>query len=261
MSDEQQHSPDEEQQPGWTPGEIHRATKKSKARRLEPTPAAQRLGEQLFGILAEFEQARRAEIIAAGGNPDDDRDRLEYVRLIAEQYQHHHRNAAELPVLIQSLADDLDLEDVRALRVAGEAAVAITPEVIMRAADSGMKAPEIAGEIGLTPSRVYDLIRKERQKRDAIAQHEARRAAIPTGDTQFTWRLDLFDSPAGKGWQVWEEGEDQFAEGSEARLAEHIVRSAGASATQCKARVLIWQGPEAADDEALYQHVFEPGQK
>ncbi|WP_146051127.1 hypothetical protein [Streptomyces noursei] len=105
----------------------------------------------MLGILTEFEQARHAEITAAGGNPDDDRDRLEYVRAIAKQYQHHHREAAELPVLIQSLAEDLDLNDVRALRVAGETAVALTPEVIMRAADRGMKAPEIAGKLALRP--------------------------------------------------------------------------------------------------------------
>ncbi|QRX90889.1 hypothetical protein [Streptomyces noursei] len=100
----------------------------------------------MLGVLTEFEQARHAGITAAGGNPDDDRARLEQVRTIAERYEHHHRDAAELPVLIESLAEDLDLNDVRALRVAGASVVAITPEVIMRAADRGMKAPEIAGK-------------------------------------------------------------------------------------------------------------------
>lgn len=113
-------------------------------------------------VLAELEQfmrERRAEIIAAGGDPDeDDRDPLEAVRNIAADY---HADAADtLDDYLDRLADELTLDDVRALRVAGEAAVAATPRVIWAEADRGMKAPRIAEEVGLTVSRVYQILRE-----------------------------------------------------------------------------------------------------
>ncbi|PJN40497.1 hypothetical protein CG747_12560 [Streptomyces sp. CB02959] len=159
---------------------------------LQPTPATQRFTEAMLAIFNEFEHNRRAEIIAAGGDPADDRDPLEYVRVIAEQYE-RHQDPQERQAFINSVADDLDLDDVRALRVAGEAAVAATPELIMRNVGRGMKPPQIAEEIGLTPSRVYDLIRKERQR----AAHEKNTitAAEPSADED---RASTHDDAAGR---------------------------------------------------------------
>ncbi|WHM36300.1 hypothetical protein [Streptomyces sp. BPTC-684] len=90
------------------------------------------------------------------------------------------------------------------------------------------------------------------------AAHEARRAQLPEGQTLYVWRLDLADSSAGKGWQTWESGEDHLAQGSEAHLAELIIEGAGEEATTRRARVLIWDGPEGTDDEAIYRHERAP---
>jgi hypothetical protein len=139
--------------------------------------------EQLkASILAEFERyerARRAEIIAASGSPEVDlteegEDPLsrDYLRWVAKSYARARRAAEQgeqaegdrmLDQLADTLAEDLTLNDARVLRVAAEAAVAATPRIVVRAADR-MQAPRIAEEIGLTTSRVYAILREERQR-------------------------------------------------------------------------------------------------
>ncbi|MFB7029656.1 MULTISPECIES: hypothetical protein [unclassified Streptomyces] len=119
----------------------------------------------MLRIMNEYEEARRAEIIAAGGDPDEDRDPFELVREIADTYQgltdtdQHTKEA-----VLDDLSDRLTLADIRALRLAGEAAVAVTPRVIMYELRR-KKTPRISAELGLTESRVYTIAREERRRR------------------------------------------------------------------------------------------------
>ncbi|MCX5161885.1 hypothetical protein OOK39_21860 [Streptomyces sp. NBC_00264] len=133
--------------------------RRAAARSLDPTEGTVgRFQRQMIELMNTYERERRAEIIAAGGDPDEDRDPLEAVRDIAAGY---NADAADtLDDYLDRLADELTLDDVRALRVAGEAAVAATPRVIWAEADRGMKAPRIADEVGLTVSRVYQILRE-----------------------------------------------------------------------------------------------------
>ncbi|WP_371652484.1 MULTISPECIES: hypothetical protein [unclassified Streptomyces] len=230
-----------------------------------------------------------------------DRELAERAAMIEERFSVEQRPAAH--ALVQ-IADT---------RKAGEQAVASTPLAIWQADTVGMKTPDVAQLLGLTPSRVYAILREKRVEwdieqgvaadvargnnprasldnytralagipegpdrtaaetfldklraeveRHERAAHEARRAQLPEGHALYTWRLDLFDSEAGEGWQEWESGEDHLAEGSEARLAEQVIENAGEGAATHRARVLIWEGPEGTDDEALYRHEHTPDAK
>ncbi|MCX4824231.1 hypothetical protein OG883_31120 [Streptomyces sp. NBC_01142] len=158
MSDEQQPGPDEEQRDARTPGDIRRAMRGP--RRLESTPAGQRLAEQMLIIMNEFEEARRAEIIAAGGDPDEDRDPFETVRAIANDWASSADDTEARAALLDHLADSLDTSEVRALRLAAEAAAAITPRLIYADADAGVSVADTAADLGATESYVYRILRK-----------------------------------------------------------------------------------------------------
>ncbi|MGW0756144.1 hypothetical protein ACWD1Y_06585 [Streptomyces sp. NPDC002814] len=164
MSNEQQPGPDEEQREAWTPGNIRRAMGKSG--RLEPTPALRRFTEQFLNITEEYERARRADIIAAGGDPDEDRDQLEYVRWIADQWTDSEDNADRRAALLDRVYNELTLDDVRALRLAAQAAAAVTPRIIYWEADRGRKPADIAAELSVKESYVYRILR-ERPAGDA----------------------------------------------------------------------------------------------
>ncbi|WKK26554.1 hypothetical protein QZH56_13735 [Streptomyces olivoreticuli] len=124
------------------------------------TSPSEKLRAGIFAMFEQYERERRE----AGTENDD---ALDYVRWIADSYDQRRNNPEAMRAFLDTLADELTLDDVRALRVAAEAAVAATPAVIMRQADRGMQPPRIADEIGLTPSRVYGILREERQKRVA----------------------------------------------------------------------------------------------
>ncbi|MFH8403750.1 helix-turn-helix domain-containing protein [Streptomyces sp. NPDC018019] len=160
----------------WTSGEIDRRVRRNRRlsdaemRRLSD---ADMLREQILTLIEEHERKTVAARALAGDPNPTDADPLEYVQEIAEHYaQRDHR-----PTYLDQLADELTLDDVRTLRLAGEAAQAVTPRVIMRAAEGGKQPREIAAEIGLTESRVYGVLREERRK-----GHEAEQGA--TGDQQ-----------------------------------------------------------------------------
>ncbi|MGA5354032.1 helix-turn-helix domain-containing protein [Streptomyces thermodiastaticus] len=85
--------------------------------------------------------------------------------VLAEVIRHEREQAATRAAAgnhtpYDQLAAALDLADLRALRVAGEAAAAATPRAIKAARARGMKPPQIAAELGLTPSRVYQVLRE-----------------------------------------------------------------------------------------------------
>ncbi|MEU3102942.1 hypothetical protein [Streptomyces griseoflavus] len=127
-----------------------------KGRHLEPSADARALAEQL---LAEVIQQHR-DLAAA-----EDGRRLTFsranLRSVADAYRDATRPdpRGDLDSLLDDLAAELDLFDIRTLRLAGEAAVAATPRAIKAARDRGMKPGPIAGALGLTPSRVYQVLR------------------------------------------------------------------------------------------------------
>lgn len=115
--------------------------------------------EDLLGFIAEYEQRRREEIIAAGGDPDKDRDPFETVRAIADQWATTEADDEGRAALLDDLADRLDTTEVRALRLAAEAAAAITPRLIYADADHGVKAADTAADLGVSESYVYRILR------------------------------------------------------------------------------------------------------
>ncbi|MFF2922741.1 hypothetical protein ACFVTP_10110 [Streptomyces celluloflavus] len=125
----------------------------------KPGAATQRFTEQMLVIMAEYEQRRRQEIIAAGGDPDEDRDPFETVRAIADQWATTEADNAGRAALLDDLADRLDTTEVRALRLAAEAAAAITPRLIYADADHGVKAADTAADLGVSESYVYRILR------------------------------------------------------------------------------------------------------
>lgn len=127
--------------------------------------AAGQLQTDILRIVNQYEKERRAEILAKGGNPDEDRDPLEWVRQIADSYEGlNDVDEQTEEIVLNDLADSLSLADIRALRIAGEAAAAITPRAVMAEARR-KRTPQIAEELGLTPSRVYTILREERRAR------------------------------------------------------------------------------------------------
>ncbi|MET9555104.1 hypothetical protein [Streptomyces sp. NPDC006645] len=146
----------EEQGTVWTPGRIRRAMKGP----LEPTPAGRRLAAQMLAMINKWEQERRAEIIAAGGDPDEDRDPFEYVRAIADEWADTANDAARRAALLDRLAIDLDTSEVGALRLAAEAAAAVTPRLIYADADDGVAVAATAEDLGVSETYVYRILRQ-----------------------------------------------------------------------------------------------------
>ncbi|MGW7514798.1 hypothetical protein ACWGJ2_04320 [Streptomyces sp. NPDC054796] len=179
-------------------------------------PIAEKYRDQMLELLVQHERevvARRA--LAGDPNPTD-ADPLAYVHLIAEDYAKPETRAA----LLDELADELDLDDVRVLRIAGEAAKAATPRVIMAAADRGMSPPRIAADLGLTSSRVYEVIRIERQKRVTALVEAAVAADADTGgdprDALARYSAALADVP-----EEHREAAEQYIETLRAAVARH----------------------------------------
>ncbi|WP_053913670.1 helix-turn-helix domain-containing protein [Streptomyces sp. TP-A0875] len=132
------------------------------SRRVKQQTATDRLRAALLAEFERFERERRAEIIARGGNPDeDDRDPLEWVYTVAEQYSHHGDNPTEQGALLDSLADELTLDDARAIRLAAEVVAKATPRIVERAAAT-KSVPAIARDLGMTESYVYRVLRQQR---------------------------------------------------------------------------------------------------
>ncbi|MFF5142541.1 helix-turn-helix domain-containing protein [Streptomyces sp. NPDC013157] len=156
------------EQPPTDEGALAKHNRHAKARQgPETAPAAERFREQMLTIMNEYEQARRVEIVAAGGDPDEDRDPLEFVRDLAEGYEQRRDDATARNRYLDQVARQLTPEDVRALRVAAEAVKKITPLIIRIAADEdGMTPAQIAEDLGMTESYVYRMLREHRANFD-----------------------------------------------------------------------------------------------
>lgn len=150
----------DEQQPA-SEGALAEHNRRAMARqRLEPRPAAERFKEQMLTLMNEFERDRRAEIIAAGGDPDEDRDPFEYTRLIADRWAETERDPERRAALVDELARDLALDEIRAIRLMAEAAAAVTPRLIYEDIDEGMSVAQVADDLGVSEGYVYRILRQ-----------------------------------------------------------------------------------------------------
>ncbi|MFK0069740.1 hypothetical protein [Streptomyces sp. NPDC091046] len=132
------------------------------SRSVKQQTATGRLQAALLAEFERFERERRAEIIAAGGDPDEDRDPFEHVRVIADQWSETADDSNARAAFLDRLAQQLDTSAVRALRLAAEAAAAITPRLIQADADAGVRAADTADDLGVTESYVYRVRREQR---------------------------------------------------------------------------------------------------
>ncbi|MFI8850768.1 hypothetical protein ACIGW3_11370 [Streptomyces sp. NPDC053499] len=120
------------------------------------------LGNVMLRAVVNVIDSYSADQAAAVEDTQADALSRKYLRFVARTYrntQHHEHGRSNL---LDDLAAEFDLVDIRILRLAAEAAVAATPRAIKAARDRGMTPPQIADELALTPSRVYAILREQR---------------------------------------------------------------------------------------------------
>ncbi|MFK0292741.1 hypothetical protein ACIQU6_19985 [Streptomyces sp. NPDC090442] len=209
------------------------------ATRTSSAVPSARLMLQVIEAFDQYARECRAANTGAGDGAEEGDDPLRHVRWIADTYERRRGDPELLQAHLEELANELDLHDVWALRVAGEAVVAATPVVILHAARRGMRAPAIAEAIGLAPARVYDVLSRY---------------------VRYTWRIDVQDAP--DQWWPIDEGE-QVAERrfvKESDVAHRAARIGTAKADGRSMRVLVWQGPQSDDADASYTHTVNNAQ-
>ncbi|MGI5353465.1 hypothetical protein ACQEU8_36640 [Streptomyces sp. CA-250714] len=184
---------------------------------VETSPSAQ-LMARMYALFDEYERKTVAARALAGDPNPTDADPLEYVKDIAAAYS---ADAADtLDDYLDRLADQLTLDDVRSLRLAGEAAQAVTPRVVMAEADRGMKPARIADELGLTQSRVYQILREERQKRvKELCEYAVKAEADAGGDPRKT--LARYSAALGDVPEQDREAVEQYLETLRGAVARH----------------------------------------
>ncbi|MFD7994534.1 hypothetical protein [Streptomyces mexicanus] len=131
----------------------------------DTSTSSARLRAAILAQFEEFERERRTEILAAGGNPDD-RDPFEAVRAIADNWADTAEDPDRRTALLDDLAANLRLREIRALRLAAEAAAAVTPRMIVEEADAGVRPAAIADKLGVTESYVYRVLREQRDAQE-----------------------------------------------------------------------------------------------
>jgi transcriptional regulator with XRE-family HTH domain len=209
----------------------------------------------MFALFEEFEQERRAEIIAAGGTPedaDDDGwgDTLSRSNLVSVARAHrnatqpHRAKEGDLDRLLDDLADEFELADVRIIRGVAAALADAMPRIAHKAREQqGMSPDEIARKTGYTASRIAQFIRQERERR-----------AAPGTLRRYTWRIDV-QGAAGE-WTDREAGEDESTPADLAQLAERLLDETGAR--DQRARIVMWEGDEGDDAAAVHRAERDP---
>jgi transposase-like protein len=213
--------------------ERERDVEDSPAEQAAATPTA--LGRLQAGIQASLERYERDRADALR--------RLDNSGLLtlAQDYA-HAITPDQRDRLAAGIADRLTIDEAGVILRAAAAVRAAVPRIVLRAKSDDDTTAEIARELGMTDSYVRRIVREHRQ---------------------FSWRLDLYDSEAGPGWQAWESGEDVMPHSDEhniaAELAVRILSQAGQGPREHRARVLIWTGTdEQPDDAAIYRHEQDP---
>jgi hypothetical protein len=223
-------------------------------RRGVPTNTATgRFAAQIFGLVEEFEQERRAEIVAAGGTPedaDDDGwgDTLSRSNLVSVARAHrnatqpHRAKEGDLDRLLDDLADEFDLADVRIIRGVAAALADAMPRIAHKARER-MSPDEIAQKTGYTASRIAQFIRQEKERR-----------AAPGTLRRYTWRIDVQGTDGE--WTDREAGEDESTPADLAQLAERLLDETGAR--DQRARIVMWEGDEGDDAAAVHRAERDP---
>ncbi|MFD3902988.1 hypothetical protein HXS80_20580 [Streptomyces sp. CB04723] len=137
--------------------------------------------------------------------------------------------------LAADIAARLTVDEAGVILRAAAAVRTAVPGIVLRAKANDTTTAKIARELDMTDSYVRRIAREHRL---------------------VSWRLDLYDSEAGPGWQPYEAGDDIIpATRTEPDLAEHILAAAGRGPREHRARVLIWDGTdEQPDTAAIYTH-------
>lgn len=131
---------------------------------IEP-PAAEELRDKVLSLIVEHERKTVAARALAGDPNPTDADPLDYLHWIADEYARHKNSPDDLNAFLDRLADELTLDDVRALRKVGEAATAVTPRVILAADTEGIEQDEISRRLGMSVRSGY-VARILREQRD-----------------------------------------------------------------------------------------------
>jgi DNA invertase Pin-like site-specific DNA recombinase len=149
-------SSDEHQAPAQQARDIEPLLARARlADRPRMTPA-DKLRAQTLAAIAQFERETRATAT----------DPFEQVRNIADDYARHKESGDDaLADLLDLLATEvLTLKDIRDIRLAAEAAAAITPRLIREEADRGTSAASIADTLSVSEGYVYRILRNRPQK-------------------------------------------------------------------------------------------------
>ncbi|GAA5056374.1 helix-turn-helix domain-containing protein [Streptomyces similanensis] len=149
-------------QQGAVEGMLAAYNRSKLAQSIEADTSIGRFQLSMLAAFEEYEHARRLEIIAAGGDPDEDRDPFETVRAIADGWAASADDEEARAALLDHLADSLDTSEVRALRLAAEAAAAITPRLILADAEAGARVADTADDLGVSERYVYRVLREQR---------------------------------------------------------------------------------------------------
>ncbi|CAL9529659.1 hypothetical protein [Streptomyces sp. enrichment culture] len=129
----------------------------------QPT-AADRLAADMTALLNQYERETAARRALAGDPNPTDLDPFETVRAIADSWERTADDPDGRAALLDRLTDQLDTSEIRALRLAAEAAVAVTPRRIAAEVAANVSVPTLAADLGVTESYVYRKLREQRDQ-------------------------------------------------------------------------------------------------
>ncbi|MBK6018524.1 hypothetical protein [Streptomyces sp. MBT53] len=136
------------------------------------TPAGT-LVTDMMSLFNKFERETAAARAAEGDTNPYDLAPYQDVHDLAGQYDDARANTSEpadLERFLDNLAEDFDLDDVKALRTAAAAVAEAMGRIALAAREKGMSPDRIAAETGYTASRISQFIREEKHRRGDGAQ-------------------------------------------------------------------------------------------
>ncbi|MFI5883528.1 hypothetical protein [Streptomyces sp. NPDC051554] len=151
------------------PGTFERIAADLNRRGVPTDTPAGTLVTDMMNLFNKFECETAAARAAEGDTNPYDLAPYQDVHDLAEQYEDARANTSEpadLERFLDNLAEDLDLDDVRALRTAAAAVAEAMGRIALAAREKNMSPDRIAAETGYTASRITQFIREERQRRD-----------------------------------------------------------------------------------------------
>ncbi|MFM9613899.1 hypothetical protein [Streptomyces niveiscabiei] len=121
---------------------------------------------EVFELFNRFERETAADRALNGDTNPYDLEPYADVHDLAERYEQSKTDAPALfEQFLDNLAEELDLDDVKALRAAAAAAAEAMGRIAFEARSRGMGPDRIANETGYTSSRITQFLREERERR------------------------------------------------------------------------------------------------